>query len=132
MISKNDLIEFLNFLNLCSRKTKAIHWAAPNRDEHSDADGPAIREKILNLQDILAEQWQGINFQFDIEDFDAPQNPQEINATTIGELCDLMTNKTIEFINNLDDARESFMKLECINFIGQCNRYIYLGYMNFN
>ena len=131
-MDKSTLIEFLNFLNLCSRKTKALHWAAPNRDEHNDADGPGIREKIQDLQDTLAEQWQGINIQFDIEDFDAPQNPQQIEAETIGDLCNIMADRTSEFMKGFDNERESFMKLECINFIGQCNRYIYLGYMNFN
>ena len=131
MIEKDTLISFLNFLNLCSRKTKALHWAAPNRDEHNDADGPAIREKIQDLQDTLAEQWQGINYQFSVDDFNAPQNPEEIDANTISELCEIMANRTSVFIEELNDTRESFMKLECINFIGQCNRYIYLGYMNF-
>lgn len=118
---ENQYKEFLCVLEGFKTKFKNLHWSAYSNSIHVRID--ELIDKISEYQDILAEEIQGIQGQFD---------PNFLKGTNFDFNCphEAITNlisRTDSFYSKLPQSSDfAGVKSECEAFITSIHKYKYL------
>lgn len=117
----NQFKEFICVLEGFKTKFKNLHWSAYSNSIHVRID--ELIDKISDYQDILAEEIQGIQGQFD---------PNFLKGTNFDFKCpheaiDDLINRTDVFYSKIPGTSNfAGVKSECETFITELHKYKYL------